>query len=360
MRRHWRTLPQVQNRGQSQLKGSLAICYWDRGCFPRLCFVAMEAAGIDAAAVFAAVGLGVEQLKSRDLTYPHESCIEFWQHAERSSGDADVGLTVGRYMPSYRGEVLEYLYRSSPDFGTGLQRGMRYSRLLSDGMEGRIDADAHGAFVAGRSRLAAYNACRHQAECYALGMLRFFRDVTDRAFVPRRVELTCDPPADTALREKVFGCPVRFGAAEARIYFAPELLDHVSADAEDELFRLHDRIASERVQRIVARDFVTTVRRTIGSLLEQGDASLGRVAARLRLKPAEVREGLAAAGASFGQELDGYRHRLACRLLAATEYAIQDVSYLTGFSEPATFYRAFRRWEDETPASYRKRHQPAL
>jgi len=55
-----------------------------------------------------------------------------------------------------------------------------------------------------------------------------------RATAPRRIELTCDPPADTALRQRVFGCPVRFGAAEARIHFAPELLDHVSADAEDE------------------------------------------------------------------------------------------------------------------------------
>lgn len=330
----------------------------DRGSHPRMTYAAMRAAGIAADEVYATLGVTAAQLHAPDFTYPHESCAEFWRQAERISGDADVGLTVGRHMPSYHGELLEYLYLSSPDFGTGLARGIAYNRLISDGMEGRVGEDADGAFLSWRSKSALVNDCRHHFESTTLGLLRFFREITEGAFSPRRIEFTCGAPAtNLALREQLFGCTLRYGAQENRIYFDPDLLTRPSPHAEAELFRMHDRVASERLQRIVARDFVAEVQTAIGSMLELGEVTVEVVARQLRLTPAVVRTRLTAAGASFQQELDGYRHRLACKLLAETEQSMRDVCYLTGFSEPATFYRAFRRWENDTPANYRQRHR---
>ncbi|NUF53337.1 AraC family transcriptional regulator, partial [Acinetobacter seifertii] len=33
------------------------------------------------------------------------------------------------------------------------------------------------------------------------------------------------------------------------------------------------------------------------------------------------------------------------------------IGYLTGFSEPSAFTRAFKRWTNETPNAYRQRKQ---
>ena len=68
---------------------------------------------------------------------------------------------------------------------------------------------------------------------------------------------------------------------------------------------------------------------------------------------------LAEAGTSFSQVLNDYRHQLAKRLLAKTDESIAEIVYLTGFSEPSTFYRAFKRWEGLTPVEYRRRKQDA-
>ncbi|EPJ8044972.1 helix-turn-helix domain-containing protein, partial [Acinetobacter baumannii] len=55
--------------------------------------------------------------------------------------------------------------------------------------------------------------------------------------------------------------------------------------------------------------------------------------------------------------LSDYRCRLAKKLLANTNESVERIVYLTGFSEPSTFYRAFKRWTNETPVEYRKRKQ---
>ena len=45
------------------------------------------------------------------------------------------------------------------------------------------------------------------------------------------------------------------------------------------------------------------------------------------------------------------------KLLANTAESVERIVYLTGFSGPSTFYRAFKRWTNETPVEYRKRKQ---
>lgn len=51
------------------------------------------------------------------------------------------------------------------------------------------------------------------------------------------------------------------------------------------------------------------------------------------------------------------RHREICRLLADTRIPIQDIASLSGLSEPANFWNAFRNTEGTTPAKYRASKQ---
>ena len=81
------------------------------------------------------------------------------------------------------------------------------------------------------------------------------------------------------------------------------------------------------------------------------------VAKRLNVAPRRLRSQLAEAGSSFNQVLADYRCRLAKRLLAHTSESIEQIVYLTGFSEPSTFYRAFKRWTNLTPLSIVKRNK---
>ena len=68
-----------------------------------------------------------------------------------------------------------------------------------------------------------------------------------------------------------------------------------------------------------------------------------------------LRERLAMAGVRFNDLITDYRCRLAKELLLKTDERIEVIVERTGFSEPSTFYRAFKRWVGETPVEFRKR-----
>ena len=58
-------------------------------------------------------------------------------------------------------------------------------------------------------------------------------------------------------------------------------------------------------------------------------------------------------GSSYQQIKDNVRRELAVELLSQQEIAIADIAERTGFTEPAAFSRAFKKWSGVSPAQYR-------
>ena len=232
-----------------------------------------------------------------------------------------------------------------------MHRALSYQRLLSDAARAELFEEGERVFLRqpfwGR-RLA------HLNECVMMGLIKFFRFVTDDAFEPLEVHFGHDHHADKAEYERAFGCPVKFGMPSVGVYFDARLMALPSAHHEPELLRLHEQLASEQVARLEKQDLVAQVNRLIAELLESGHANLEEVAERLGIKARQLRTRLADAGTNFNQLVADYRCKLAKRLLAGTDESIDEIVYLTGFSEPSTFYRAFKRWVGMTPIEYRK------
>ena len=91
----------------------------------------------------------------------------------------------------------------------------------------------------------------------------------------------------------------------------------------------------------------------MASLLETNSVTLESVAANNGMTARQLRHKLRLEETNFQNVLDDLKHELATKLLTNTSESISEIVYLTGFSEPSTFYRAFQRWEKMTPLQYR-------
>ena len=63
---------------------------------------------------------------------------------------------------------------------------------------------------------------------------------------------------------------------------------------------------------------------------------------------------LAELGVSYSEIVDRVRFRVASELLRDDGVKIIEIAFAAGYSDPAHFTRAFRRWTSLTPVEYRR------
>jgi AraC-like DNA-binding protein len=327
----------------------------DSGTLVRLAYKGLANLGVDADEVLRRSGLDPAELYQANLRTKFSGQPRFWKAAVELSGDPCIGLHLGEEMPVYKGQILEYLFLSSQTFGDGLRRVLNYQRLISDALHGQVTETPSPCLTSYFSE--HQHATSHLAEAMVLGLIKGFQAVTDGTFKPEKIVFNHPPNTDIAEYQRIFQCPVEFNAKSFQLFFPASMLSYRSLYAEPELLNLHIQAADQHLAVLQQQDLITEVRSQLGALLESGETTLANVANRLGVTPRHLRHQLDLAGTSFQRLLNDYRHRLARRLLSQTDEGISEIVYLTGFSEPSTFYRAFRRWEGTTPIEYRQQHR---
>ena len=166
---------------------------------------------------------------------------------EEVAGDSDIGLNLGQNLPTFKGQILEYLFLSSPTFGEGVRRSLNYQRLLTDAADFDLHWKEQISYLVLNAASPEVRSIGHFTEPFVQGAITFFRSVTDGRFTPAGVDFEHDRSHGKERAEGVLGCTVRFGCPETRLYFSTELLDHPSPHYEPRLLDLHERFASEQI-----------------------------------------------------------------------------------------------------------------
>jgi AraC-like DNA-binding protein len=162
-------------------------------------------------------------------------------------------------------------------------------------------------------------------------------------------------PAATALHERVFRAPLRFGQPANRLIFANADLDRPHGAADPGLAMILERHIAELLHEPdQADDLVRSVRRMIGAALGQEHITVDRLAAGLGLSPRTLQRRLGAAGTSLRQLLREHRQAMADLHVGTGQRSQASIAEALGYSDGTAFWHAFKSWTNTTPSAYRK------
>ena len=322
------------------------------GIVARMVQVAVDC-GMDRASVLAEIGLEPEALANRDNRLPLATVLRLWEILHRQFPERALALDwVRSWKPTDLG-VIGYIVAQVNTVGEAMEAVARYGQLIDESQSTRLRREAPTSRV--EYELApAVLATEHAAETIMVSLVHFLRGIVGQSFAPIAVRLPHRASARSPVLERYFGCPVLHEAGEISTEFPTDLLDRPVPGADPALAAYLKAQADALAGRLAARNVVSQeCARHIAERLGRGEPSQTDVARQMGMSERTLQRRLAAEGTGFNELLEGARRTMAMSYLADRKLAAYEVSFLLGYAEPATFFRAFKRWTGKTPQQYR-------
>jgi AraC-like DNA-binding protein len=271
-------------------------------------------------------------------------------------GDPAFGLQAARcWHPSELG-VLGYAWLSSSTLRTGLQRTVRYSRLIGERAFTEIEDTRQGFKVrvrGERGNPALVPLAAVFVDIALAVLLDMCRMNAGAALRPVAVTLRRRKPDPADAYQRFFGCPVQFGAAESAFVLSARDADRPLSSANRQLAATFDRMLTEELARLDKSDVVSRCRAAVLEHLSSGEATAEETAKQLHMSPRTLQRKLAEAKTTYLRLVDDARKDLALRYIEDPRRSVTDITFSLGFSQPSAFTRAFRRWTGRSPSDYR-------
>jgi AraC-like DNA-binding protein len=304
-------------------------------------------------ALLAAAGLGPAELGDPDAVVTGAACSALFGEAGRRLPLANLALRVAELIQIGDYPLLDYLILTSPTVGDGFGHLVRYLRILGSPTELAIADDRRGTV-----RVVATQGNPFSNEfCLSLAVLDFGRETEGRfraAGLSFRHRL-----ADRADYERRLSCRVRDAAEEDSLTVDRRAWGIPLRRRDSVLHGVLRAQADEALGRSGSDGtFRSEVLRALAPRVAGGDVGLAAVASALATSARTLQRRLAEEGVTYQDVLDGARREGAERYLADSRLSVGEVGYLLGFSEPAAFHRAFRRWTGRTPLEFRRSRRP--
>ena len=313
----------------------------------------LHALGLSPSDLYAGTTLTPDLVDDDEGRVPFEHVVEFglWIRDQRGQR---AGILMAEAMASSEHFLLGYVLASSSTLGEAYESWVRYRRIGFEGSPYELTVRHDEVELGCVYPDEAVNALPGLLEGYVAFSLAKGRHITGQRWSPNLVLLQ-GPETDADLYESFFDAPVQNHADRSAIIFSSRLLElpvvHADPRLRAYLENVADRVLAELPE---AETFVDTVRSEVMNALKDGQPTLEGIADRLHMSPRTVQRRLEKEAASFGNILDSVRRAAALEYLRDRHVAISEAAYLLGFSEPSTFYRAFKRWTGSTPADYRR------
>jgi AraC-like DNA-binding protein len=326
---------------------------------PALTAARLEERGVAVVQVLRRAGLPQGLFQQDRILLTTDQLFAFWEAVGDTSRNPLIGLSLGSEDRIERFDVVSLAALSAPTLAEAMDRVARYKQIACP-EEIQITRGEHESSVCFRWLLAKGQVPHVLVDLCFAWIATLAKRGTNGAIAPVRIEFSGER-GDAAAYAAHFGCAVVFDApADVVVFRSSDFTHRFGTHNADLLAMLVPQLDAELADRQHDRDVRDEVRAVLRRLLASGRPELGDVARALASSARTLQRRLAGLGVTYQQVVEDARRDLACRYLQHSSLELAEISYLLGYEDANSFFRAFSRWMGMPPGRWRDAQRAGL
>lgn len=275
-----------------------------------------------------------------------------WQSIRMVSGDPSIGIALVKAVKPDITEPLFLATMSAADVAGAIDVVAKYKRILAPSNLVVRSDDASGGVVLtfvwpdGDPPQALIDA----EYAFMVEMCR--RGTRSEQLAPIEVRFRVSALDEGSAHARFFRCPIRLGAPDDALVFAAEDLNRPFLTFNPQMLQALVPFLETHPSRSASP--TSRVRSAIAERLRGQRPTVQTIGRELAMSARSLQRLLKEHGTSFRRLLDEVRNDHARRYLSATSFSDGEVSFLLGFEDSNSFYRAFRSWNGMSPNEFRR------
>jgi len=298
-----------------------------------------------------------EELQDQDNRIPLAKYIALMRAGKELCNDPALALHFGEAFDFAELSIIGLIARASESWADAFTQLNRFARLAVEvdlGTADRFQLERNGGELWMVDTRQNPNDFPELTESAFARMVCMERRYAGETQFTKAVHVTHAEPVYRAEYDRIFRMPVVFESDKNALVSTDGWLTHRTAHSSRYVFGILSAHAEALLERLESSKSTRgRVESVLMPILHTGEASMDTVAGKLGLSRQTLFRRLKAEGVTFEKVLDELRHKMALHYLSGKKVSVNETAYLVGFSEPAAFSRAFKRWTASSPRAWR-------
>jgi AraC-like DNA-binding protein len=310
--------------------------------------------GASRAALIQRSGIDPEQLQDQDHRIPLAKYIALMRVGKDLCSDPALALHFGEAFDIEELSIVGLIGQACETIADAFVQLNRYSRLIAD--PGDLSASDRLVLQREGGQLWLVDTRKNPNDSpeitessFARMVCRSRRGFGESQFV-KAVHVTHAAPTYRTEYDRIFQTPVFFESDKNALLTDEAWLTLKLPRQSRYVFGILNERAESLLKSLEnSRSTRGRVESLLLPILHGGDANMNLIASKMGLSRQTLFRKLKAEGETFERVLDELRHRMALDYLSGKKVSVKETAYLVGFSDPAAFSRAFKRWTGSSP-----------
>lgn len=296
------------------------------------------------------VDLTMEILSKHDGKIDSKNLSFIFRYCMKESNNKVLALHIGQAVSYQSLGLLGYLLLNTNNLKQMIEKFNYYQKLISGYFKFHFFDD--GIYY----KLAIYinenpmiPVPSFHAQVHLSSIVSILTQILGEKVTPEFTYFSQEKDENIVEYKKIFGENIFFSKDENAIFFKKDNLDISVKNSNSSMLEYFENEAKKILDELEIKTWYAKVEKEIFKNIAEKEITIELISKNLGTTPRTLQNYLKAENKTFREALNKIRQKLAEHYINNTKMDYGTISFLLGYSEPSSFFRAYKKWNKKTP-----------